>query len=71
VKLRFVRCCKTACSRANCLLSDAKLRKLYPRDGGYKFFLIAPPTGSEQQVQRLLERGLQPRPDRRTDAQAR
>src|SRR5205807_36978 len=32
-------------------------RRLYPREEGYKFFLLDVPAGRENQVQQLLQRG--------------
>jgi ABC-type lipoprotein release transport system permease subunit len=58
VKLRFVALLQDSLFQSELVLSDAYFRRLYPRDGGYKFFLIEPPAGREKEVRRLLERGL-------------
>ncbi len=58
VRLRFVALLQGSLFQSEVLLSDANFRRLYPREGGYKFFLIEPPAGKAEEVRRLLERGL-------------
>jgi hypothetical protein len=44
--------------QSSLLVSEANFLRLYPGHEGFNFFLIAPPPGKEEEVRRLLERGL-------------
>jgi ABC-type lipoprotein release transport system permease subunit len=44
--------------QSSLLVSEENFLRLYPGHEGYNFFLIAPPAGQEEEVRRLLERGL-------------
>jgi ABC-type antimicrobial peptide transport system permease subunit len=44
--------------QSSLLVSEENFLRLYPGHEGYNFFLIAPPPGREEEVRRLLERGL-------------
>src|SRR5262249_50760079 len=57
-KVRFVALLQDSLFQSELVLSEANFRKLYPRDGGYKFFLIAPPARREPQGRRVVERGM-------------
>ena len=44
--------------QSSLLVSEENFLKLYPSEEGYRYFLIAPPAGREDDVKRLLEKGL-------------
>ncbi len=44
--------------QSSLLVSEDNFKRLYPRQEGYSFFLIAPPRGREQEVRAILEKGL-------------
>jgi ABC-type antimicrobial peptide transport system permease subunit len=44
--------------QSSLLVSEDNFKRLYPRHEGYNFFLIAPPRGREEEVRRILEKGL-------------
>jgi hypothetical protein len=55
VKLRFVGLLKDSVFQSEVLMSEANFLKLYPRQEGYSFFLIAPPENRMREVANLLE----------------
>jgi ABC-type antimicrobial peptide transport system permease subunit len=58
VRLRIVGLLQDSIFQSELLMSEANFRKLYPRQGGYQFFLIDAPAEKASQVRELLETGL-------------
>lgn len=48
-------------SQSSLLVSEGQFLKLYPGHEGYNYFLIAPPSGREDEVKRILETALEER----------
>ncbi len=58
VTVRIVGTLQDSVFQSELLLSDANFRKLYPRQEGFRVFLIDTPPGREMEVASLLETGL-------------
>lgn len=58
VKLRFVGLMKDSVFQSEVLMSEANFLKLYPRQEGYSFFLLAPSDNRSREVANLLEANL-------------
>jgi ABC-type lipoprotein release transport system permease subunit len=57
-QVRIVGVLAASIFQSQLVMSEASFLKLFPRQEGYNFFLIATPPGSEQSVQDLLETAL-------------
>jgi hypothetical protein len=57
-KLRIVGLLQDSIFQSELLISDASFRRLYPRQGGYQFFLIETPEDQAPEVKRVLEKAL-------------
>ncbi len=60
VPVRIVGLLQDSVFQSELLLPDAKFRTLYPRQEGYRVFLIDVPATQEDEVANLLETGLRP-----------
>lgn len=58
VTVRIVGVLQDSVFQSELLMSDANFRTLYPRQEGFRVFLIDAPTEKEARVQQLLETGL-------------
>ncbi|HET6573989.1 MAG TPA: ABC transporter permease [Fimbriiglobus sp.] len=58
VTVRIVGTLQDSVFQSELLMSDANFRKLYPRQEGFRVFLIDTPPGREDEVANLLETGL-------------
>jgi putative ABC transport system permease protein len=58
VTVRIVGTLQDSVFQSELLMSDANFRKLYPRQEGFRVFLIDTPPGSEAEVANLLETAL-------------
>ncbi len=58
VTVRIVGALQDSVFQSELLMSDANFRKLYPRQEGFRVFLIDTPPGQEAEVANLLETGL-------------
>jgi len=59
VKLRIVGTFQDSIFQSELLMSDANFRKLYPREEGYRLFLVDAPADQLDRAAELLETGLQ------------
>ena len=60
VIVRIVGLLQDSVFQSELLLADTQFRKLYPRQEGFRVFLIDVPAGQEDEVANLLETGLRP-----------
>jgi putative ABC transport system permease protein len=58
VKLRFVGVLRDSVFQSQLLMSEANFLRLYPRQEGYRFFLVGAPAERTAAVRSALERGL-------------
>src|SRR5262249_7412172 len=58
VTVRIVGTLQDSVFQSELLMSDGNFRKLYPRQEGFRVFLIDTPPGREAEVANLLETGL-------------